>query len=158
MEQQGDWIAVERNEFDDKEIDGRSMVVRISVSPYDVPHHVRGAFDADKQRFVIEFKYVDREPTKSVKAGTHAIAEIGKHSGRIYSLEIDSKALRVETIGLEMKSKADSAMRDLVSTMAPERARKRNYALAQSVIDTYWTPLTQLFAGMTRSSTGAIAR
>ena len=157
MEKQSEWIEVERNEFEEA-TDSRSMVVRISVSPYDVPHHIRGALDEDKRRFVIEFKYVDREPTKAVKAGRHAIAEIGKHSGRIYSLDLDLNALRADKTGLEIKSKADDAMRDLADNFPQERAHRKNYALAQNVIDAYWNSLSNFLAGMAISPARAFAR
>lgn len=144
MEQQSDWIEVEHPDLEDELALGRSMVVRVSVSPYDVPHHVRGAFDDRKKRFVVEFKYVDSEPTKMVRVGDHALAAVGRNSGRVYSLELDVAALKVDTIGLQMK--ADNAISNLASTVSPSLVREKNYALARSVIDAYWTPLSKFLS------------
>ena len=60
------WLPVQEREFDksnSKTHDG--ITIQVSLSPYDIPEAVRGFREANTPWFVIEFRYISSEPTRT---------------------------------------------------------------------------------------------
>lgn len=127
-------------------MDEPDVRIEVSVSPYDVPEAMRGYFEDDEERsFVIQFKYLDDEPTEEREAGPFATLHVGKNSGRLYRIEVDVEGIEkaevtdieagVERIGLELKvvDAAEQAV-EAFTQSHPEPARTKNLEVAQSVL------------------------
>src|SRR5690606_22213962 len=98
------WIQVDESKYNEARTEeARSVRIELSVSPYNVPQQVRGQFDQAKRLFVIDFQYIDDEPTRSMKVDDHVIASVGRKSGRVYSLAVDVKALKADSVRLSFK-------------------------------------------------------
>ena len=78
--------------------------VELALSPYDVPQGVRGYKEKNSNYFVIEFKYLTDERTRTVPHQNRGIlVELGINSGRIYKIKLDFKALNCDTVELRLK-------------------------------------------------------
>lgn len=112
----------------------RGVRIELLLSPYDVPDAMRGYFDERLDRFVIEFRYIDREPIRKVK-NEHLVLRVGKHSRRLYGIEVDVEKLKVNTVGLEMKFEEEvtSAMKTLEKKDLGHR-RRDNYRIAKKAL------------------------
>ena len=74
-------------------MDDQSLVVNLSISPYDVPDAMR-AFKLPEGRLVIEFQYVDgHEPM--IEAAVDAVVTVraGVHTKRIFGITIATAGL-----------------------------------------------------------------
>lgn len=82
----GRWISVTPDSYvaSDDAID-----IRILTSPYDIPDGVRGGYDDDPDRFVVEFRYMLDEEYRIVDIGDGVRIRLGKHSSRIVGVEAD---------------------------------------------------------------------
>jgi hypothetical protein len=111
----------------------RGVQINVLISPYDVPQGIRGSFDRDLNRFVIEFKYMDGEPTRKEHADKYLAAFVGKSSGRLYRIEVDVVSLKASAVELrlEVPKLLSNALADLAQS---HHQRKDNYDLAQRVI------------------------
>ncbi|UJS17258.1 MAG: hypothetical protein L3J17_15300 [Candidatus Jettenia sp.] len=128
---------------------GSKVKVEFLVSSYDIPEAVRGSYNKEKDRFVIEFKYIGDEPTKEQPQDNYVTFVIGKNSGRLYGIEIDVKALRVEKVELRMKIKDEvkKTLNNLIQKPI-NRLRQDNYRLTQKALseieDELYSPLLEL--------------
>lgn len=143
MSQQSDWIEVVSPDIEELHKEARSVVVKVSPSPYDMPHQIRSELDQSRRRLVIEFRYMDSEPTKELRLDGHIFAMLGKHSGRVYSLELKMESDSWSDSALH--SSFDQAIDSVAKRAVYKVARKKNYALAKSALDTYWSALAGLF-------------
>ncbi|WP_342316122.1 hypothetical protein [Lysobacter sp. FW306-1B-D06B] len=144
MNPEAEWIEVDEDRYDkdyEERRDVRSVVIHVSASPYDIPHQVKGEFAPDSHRLVITFRYLADEPTHQVHLAKHAIAAVGKKSGRVYSIEIDVDSLNVEEVKLKLQ------IDDAISNLAEiKHKRERNYDLARKVVGDYWSSISQMLA------------
>lgn len=103
-----EWIKVDEKQYDSppKEIKRSGVVFEVFISPYDLPEAVRGSYDDQRKRFVIEFRYIQDEPKEKVVGGQFVTFEVGKHSKRLYHIEVDVDKLRVNTVALQLVDKA----------------------------------------------------
>ncbi len=110
--------------------------ITLTLSPYDVPDAVRGAFDSSLKRFVIEFSYIAEEPWEKRVQDQFVALRIGKNSGRIYGIEIDVVAMQASVIGLKMQLPkiVNKAIDKELRTDGKKRHRQKNYEIAKSVI------------------------
>lgn len=163
-EQVADWIEVDESKYNQIKrahsgVDSRSVIIEMSLSPYDVPNQVRGDYDEISKKFVIDFKYIDSEDVKALILDNHMSAMVGKSSGRIYSLMIDIDAIGAESVALKIKEEklhedADAALSQLLASsdsLLPRatavRTNPKNYNVAQKIIRDYWTGISQEFLG-----------
>jgi|GEM_PF-1985856 len=163
-EQVADWIEVDESKYNQIKrahsgVDSRSVIIEMSLSPYDVPNQVRGDYDDSSKKFVVDFKYIDSEDVKVVVLDSHMSAMVGKSSGRIYSLLIDIDAIGADSVELKIKEKklhqdADAALAQLlaeadsgVSRSATVKSNPKNYNVAQKIIRDYWKGISQEFLG-----------
>ena len=114
------WVSVDPLSLDEAKpktdaIQGRHT--QVMLSPYDVPKAVRGKLDEENQRFAIEFSYIGSEDTAlEENAGTgelHVHPRVGKHSGRLYGLEIDTEVLGEARDRGDLDELVDSAIQHL---------------------------------------------
>jgi hypothetical protein len=102
----------------------------VMMSPYDVPRQVRGNYDKDLEHFVIEFDYLDSEPLKERRVDRYVSLQVGKNSGRLYRIEVDTVALNAGQIQLRV------SLSDL--NLEPGRPeQKRNYDAVKQTLSTY---------------------
>jgi hypothetical protein len=96
------WISLKPEEIDSKEQAagkaGKGVHLELSLSPYDIPERVRGYYNEELKRFVIEFRYINDEPLVERKLSDHVIVKEGKNSGRLYDVLVDVDAMNVDLI------------------------------------------------------------
>lgn len=131
-----DWIDLDLSAFQKDErtqVDGVEIIV--GLSPYDVPEKVRGYFDEQLSRFVIEFQYFGNgEERETDHEDDHVSLLIGKHSKRLYEIHVDVDRLDVRAVELKLLlPEVDEAIGKLASK-PPYSNRKRHYELAKDVI------------------------
>lgn len=117
-----------------KEDEDKGVKIQLYVSPHDVPLAVRGFPDEKTGHFVIEFRYLDDEPVATKQEGTNVLIRLGKHSRRIFAIELDLAELRAETVQLELMSVVRSAVRKL-DDARDDASLKTNHRLAVNVIE-----------------------
>jgi hypothetical protein len=59
-------------------------------------------YDDAIKKFVIDFSYLDSEETKTEKIDKYLTAFAGKNSGRLYKIQIDVDALKVQSVQLNL--------------------------------------------------------
>lgn len=153
IDQKTEWIDVDESKYNVASEDSQGVVIEMSVSPYDVPHYVRGNFDQDKNVFVIDFKYIDDETVREVRFDPHVSAVVGRKSGRVYSLLIDVEALGAGSVALKMspdrvKANATHALsamlgQELGVRRMFGRSNTKNYEVAKDVVGDYWNSLSE---------------
>jgi len=95
------------------------------MSPYDIPQAVRGEFDEDRKRFVIEFRYISPEETASRQIDEHVILHVGENSGRLCGIEADVEAMNVNAVLLRIDRAAEESINPRL---------KPNYDVAKKII------------------------
>jgi hypothetical protein len=117
----------------------RGVEVEVFLSPYDVPDAVRGDFDDEVRRFVIEFKYpTGGETLVSSDDDRHVRLFTGRHSGRVYRIEVDVEALEAKAVGLRVHGpklieEVDEAI-DRAVRKPDHKVRPVNYAIVRDII------------------------
>jgi len=121
------WLQLDPVEFeDDQQQTINGVVFHISVSPYDIPSAVRGAYDEKKARFIIEFKYPSNESSRETKVDEHVTLRLGSNSNRIYAIEADIQAMEADAVLLQIDHLIDEA--------STNRSARPNYQVARQVI------------------------
>lgn len=131
----GSWIRVKPGEYVAL---GDAIEVGVLISPYDIPNGVRGGYDDNLDRFVVEFRYMVNEEYRSVGADNGTRIRLGKHSSRIIGVEVDVDrlgfAVAVQDRNAAAYAAIDKAMQN-VEKIEDARARRReNYAVAQRIL------------------------
>ena len=100
------WIRVDPNKYDEPgEIGMTADVEVVFISPFEIPRGVRGYYDDVRERFVIEFKYITREPTENKDVGPSGVTTVvGSKTGRILGFEIDVNALGATSVSLRLRA------------------------------------------------------
>lgn len=96
------------------------------ISPFEIPRGVRGFYDQDRKQFMIEFKYITREPSEVDEGGPPEIKTLlGRKTGRILGFEIDVDALNVSTVSLRLGAidQALKAVKPRTALPRPENSR-----------------------------------
>ncbi len=99
---EGRWLRIDPERYDELHEIGmfyRDLELNIVVSPNDIPDSVRGGYDEEHKKFVIEFKYMVREEYEVDQVSEEVEVRIGQHSGRILGFEIDVDVLKARSIG-----------------------------------------------------------
>jgi hypothetical protein len=113
----------------------RGVDITVVMSPYDVPEAVRGQYDEDIHCFVIEFRYMGDEQWVAQKHDDKITLRVGRHSGRLYGIEVNVDALKAHRINLRlhlprMVMNAIDSLKD-----QPLKApRRENYQVAKDAI------------------------
>jgi len=102
------WIRVDQSKYDEPGEIGMSegeanVELGVFLSPFDIPRGVRGYYDDERERFVIDFEYITDEPRKNESFGPSQVtAIIGKKTNRILGFEIDVVALGAKSVSLSV--------------------------------------------------------
>jgi hypothetical protein len=125
------WIEVDSQKINPPtQVNVNGVTFDVMMSPYDVPRQVRGNYDKDLEHFVIEFDYLDSEPLKERRVDRYVSLQVGKNSGRLYRIEVDTVALNAGQIQLRV------SLSDL--NLEPGRPeQKRNYDAVKQTLSTY---------------------
>lgn len=109
-------------------------------APYDVPSAVRGAFDDELDRFVIEFQYPgESEQFETISSDTNISLRVGKRSKRLWGVEINMKALGAAGVELNVRlqetiaNKVAEALDGLAKRSSP-KVSGGSYALAKKAL------------------------
>lgn len=149
------WLQVNTNNAEElterPPPEGSKVKVEFLVSSYDIPEAVRGSYNKEKGQFVIEFRYIgnSNEPTKPQTQDDYVTFVVGKNSSRLYGIEIDVKALKVEEVALRVKIKDEvkKTINNLIKRPI-NRLRRDNYRLTQKALsekeDELYSPLSEL--------------
>jgi hypothetical protein len=145
-----DWIQMDMEDFDTtRKATIKGVEVELFVSPYDVPEAVRGRYDSDKRKFIIDFKYVGDEATTTAEF-EHVTYTVGESSARLYGLMIDVDTLEVGSVGVSVEfhdkdgqelaariiNKVTGAIDNLIRRhpIAKSKEREDNYQMAKRAI------------------------
>lgn len=130
-----EWINLDPTSFNEvQQMPLEGLNVEVFLSPYDVPEAVRGIRDERSNHFVIEFKYIGgEEPVETELQGDLAF-KIGKHSKRLYKIEIADAAFGdKKSVGLSLLlPKVDTAIDTLAKNPKAMR-RVGNYKAAKKI-------------------------
>jgi hypothetical protein len=129
------WIQVEPSlEIRSKPL--KKMQFTVFVSPHEVPQAVRGEFDKQLKRFVIEFRYLDDEEFKREAVDDVVCLRVGKNSQRLLGIELDTAKRNVTEVQLEVQS-LKREIRKAVGRLQKEcgKGERENYALAMKAIE-----------------------
>ena len=131
----GSWIRIKPRKYLAL---GDSIEAGVLISPYDIPNGVRGGYDDDLERFVVEFRYMVNEEYRSLDADSVTRIRLGKYSSRIIGVEVDVDqlgfAVAVEDRNAAAYAAIDHAMQN-VEKIEDARARRReNYAVTQKIL------------------------
>lgn len=132
----GTWIRVTPGKYVAL---GDSIEAGVLISPYDIPNGVRGGYDDNLDRFVVEFRYMVNEEYRNLDADNGTRIRLGKHSSRIVGVEADVDrlgfAVAVEERNAAAYAAIDNAMQN-VEKIEDARARRReNYAVTQKILE-----------------------
>ena len=129
----GEWIRVNPHDYDQPhEIGMAEVEVNVFISPFEIPRRVRGFYDQARQRFVIEFKYITREPTKVGHVGPPEIKTlVGRKTGRILGFEINVDALQADSVSVRLHA-IDQALEAVTKRSA--HPRLENSQIARKVL------------------------
>jgi hypothetical protein len=130
-----EWIAVDPAHLAEKKrekMEGGAEVI-LTASPYDVPDGVRANYDPAHKRWVIEFRYLGSEPFKRVQKSAYVTLWIGKHSDRLYGLEIDADRAQAEHQGVQWVNLVVKAIDQQMETRKTP-GMPFNYDIAKKVL------------------------
>ena len=123
-----EWVRLDAEKLNTPQSQAiRGVNITVRMSPYDVPEAVRGYYDEAQRRFVIEFRYIDDEPLQKKQEGAHITLRIGRHSGRLYGIEVDVDAMKSQAVDLNQAI-------DSLASLPRKRSRHENYEVAKKAI------------------------
>ncbi len=133
QQEHGGWIRVNPHDYDQPhEIGMADVEVNVFISPFEIPRGVRGFYDEARKRFMIEFKYITREPREVDDGGPPEIKTlIGRKTGRILGFEIDVVALHASSVSLRLGA-IDQALEAVRSRSS--LPRRENSRIASKVL------------------------
>ena len=126
------WVGVRTDEYDEPHEVGAEIAAGTFISPYDVPNGVRLRAEPEKERNVIEFRYMVDEPYRRqhVDEVGGICVRLGRHSERILGVEMDV----TETWDAEV-------IRDAMGRAAEWRA---NHDITRKIIKDLYAELVRL--------------
>ncbi len=132
-----DWIKLDPARLSRSETTHvHGVEISVGLSPYDIPDAVRGYYDDDVKRFVIEFNYLD-DSEKRVPSwqNEHITLYVGQHTGCLYEIHVNVDELEAKTVKLNVTfvKWIDDAIQNLTRDKRLE-SRKRHYEVANAVV------------------------
>jgi hypothetical protein len=132
-----DWLPLNANTLaPPKHRTIRGVDITLVMSPYDIPDAVRGEYNKDSHRFIIEFRYMSDEPWERSKYNDKVLLRIGRNSGRLYGIEVDTRAPFAERIDLRMNvaKTVKNALHEF-SHQSGRPQRRENFEIAKDAIE-----------------------
>ena len=134
----GRWIRVKPDNYVEPT---KEMEAGTFISPYDIPNGVRGTYDEELERFVVEFRYMVDEKYRCLGNDEGVCIRLGKHSSRIVGIEVDVDRLRTSRATVAVEARNDEAYAAIkqaiqdVENAEDARARRReNYVVVRKVL------------------------
>ena len=129
------WVRVDPTEVerDIASRKGRGVELRLFLSPYDVPDAVRGRYDSNLGRFVIEFRYIQEEEWERDEHHEYITLRLGKNSRRILGIEIDVDRLKADHIKLDLRRMVGRRIRKIAKS-GKRRVPQGNYDAAIDIL------------------------
>lgn len=79
----------------------RGVNVTVYFDQDDMPTGIKGEYSRSRRKFLITFRYdSDEESTKRIEYSEHATVFVGKRSERLFEVELDVDAMKVEEVQL----------------------------------------------------------
>jgi hypothetical protein len=131
-----EWLEINPKEFSKPEqVQIRGIKVDVFLSPFDMPEAVRGSYNKNTKKFLIEFRYIGGDEPLETDLLENTTVSIGKRSKRIYKIELEQIELENEKkVGLRLiLPKVDAALESLahVQSSAPHSG---NYQIAKTIL------------------------
>ena len=120
----GRWTRVTTRDYVEV---GDALEVGVLISPYDIPDGIRGRYDDQNNRFVVEFRYMVDEKYRRVVSGDGVWIRLGKYSGRVVGVEVDRRTDPYTVIG--------EAIQNVHSITDARTRRRANYLVARKVLE-----------------------
>lgn len=134
------WI---RPKLSPDKLTGRAEIhgldVRVEISPYYFPDVFRAFYVPERGVFRIEFRYIDQERTERMRFDECISFEVGKHSGKLLSIEcaVDKHGLDVVRLDLQRAlDRADRGVKDL-QMQASDVGKRLNYSAVDQVLQVH---------------------
>lgn len=115
----------------------------VAVSPYDFPEYLECGYREDEGLFVINFKYLDVEPAIELPSDAPVRLNVGKHTGRLLSIEIPVDRLGVDKVKMRVIETAVRAI-EAARQQKPEPKSQSNYDAAQQAIREHEDEIAEL--------------
>jgi hypothetical protein len=116
--------------------DLEGVTVTVQLSPHDVPCGVRGSVIADR-KFLVEFRYIDDEAWRLEPHSEGIAVRVGKHSGRLYGVEINRSVFEKSGGSVSIGILAPDLAEKTIDSEAETPARMRvaeNFRVARDAI------------------------
>lgn len=131
-----DWVKLNPSEFNKSEhkvIHGVDL--EVFLSPYDIPEAIRGAFQKESGKFVIEFKYIGgSEPLDEKDENESILLQIGRHSKRLYQIQVAIDPDMHKTIGLKLFLPKVNRLLENLSKSLGREVPARNYEVTREIL------------------------
>jgi hypothetical protein len=133
------WIQVERS-LRMRSEPRRELELTLFVPPHEVPQAVRGDFDKQLNKFVIEIRYLDDEEFKRTTIDDLVCLRVGKKSQRLLGIELNTAKLKVSKVQFGVNSvehEVEHEIEKAVDKLLEERSGQKeheNYSLAMKAI------------------------
>jgi len=131
-----EWISVDPQELDTVQSHTENGVeINIGLSPYQIPEGVRGYYDEELERFVIELKYLDDdEELERVWDAHHISLFAGKGSHCLYEIHVDVKSLDVNAVSLKLSTKkVEDEIRRMAEDNRFAKMRRHYHAVNEAI-------------------------
>lgn len=138
-----EWVRLESMESKDERSKVNDISVIFRVSPYDVPEAIRGSRDPNTDRFRIEFRYLSDEPTEEHRGRDGSLLYLGKHSGRLYGIELPAVPGGVARFEVRFEIER---FRKVLADAKPASKRPRNLELAEQAISAHMSDFMEAVA------------
>lgn len=111
----------------------RGAKVTMYTSPYDIPRAYR--MGKEGERIVIEFRYLDEEATRPRTETDAVVLDVGRHSGRIHKIEVDTKSL--DAAAIQLRIAVAAAVRQAVDhyIQGSEPKRTKAFEVTRRALD-----------------------
>jgi len=131
------WIQIEytRSRKNDTK-DLRAITVGLNVAPHQIPKAVRGYFDNQAHRVVIELRYADDEDFRLERQDDRVCLRLGRHSRRLLGLELNT--INMDTSKVQLKIHAVERIEEAVQKLIlqePTSKERENYSYAMKAIE-----------------------
>jgi len=128
-----DWITLDPDRLSSSEHtkDSSGVEVIVGLSPFDIPEKVRGQYDDKRERFVVEFAYLDESERKVQRVlDDHVTVSVGENSHRLYKVLIDTDSIGVQEVQLSLITEAFDRV-----VVDSESRQKKIFGMAKRIVE-----------------------
>jgi hypothetical protein len=133
-----DWLEINPSEFSKPEqVQIRGAKVEVFLSPYDMPEAVRGSYNKEQKKFLIEFRYIGGDEPLETEVRDDTTLSIGRRSKRIYKIELGKIELTKDkqvALRLVLPKQVDSVLTNLEGGQGAAQ-RSGNYRVARKIVE-----------------------